>query len=139
MQFLGAIAMMEGRSGAGAFDRAALLAKASGRALQAVTAASMGLGLLFGIGFSLLSLALPRGLPPWAVASIQSLVITPTLLFLGPFLSVVSALTYLRALKAAGESPDDVLRRFEQEILPPSHWKLASRERILTQIDATRG
>lgn len=139
MQFLGAIAMMEGRSGASALDRAALLARASGRALQAVTVGSLGLGLIFGIILSLLSLALPRGLPPWASASIQSLAITPTFVFLGPFLSVVSALTYLRALKAAGESPDDVLRRFEQEILPPSHWKLASRERILTQIDATRG
>ena len=42
-------------------------------------------------------------------------------------------------LKAAGESPDDVLLHFEREILPPSHWKLATRERILTQIDATRG
>ena len=58
---------------------------------------------------------------------------------LAPFLSVVRALTYLRALKALGESPNDVLRQFEREILPPSHWKLATRERILTQIDATRG
>ncbi len=139
MQFLGAIAMMEGRSGQSALDRAALLAKASGRALQAVTVGSLGFGLVVGIVLGLLSLALPRGLPPWASASIQSLAITPTFVFLAPFLSVVSALTYLRALKAAGESPDDVLRRFEQEILPPSHWKLASRERILTQIDATRG
>ena len=139
MQFLGAIAMMEGRSGSRALDRAALLAKASGRALQAVTVGSLGIGLVFGILLGLLSMALPRGLPSWAIASIQSLVITPTFVFLGPFISVVSALTYLRALKAAGESPDDVLRRFEREILPPSHWKLASRERILTQIDATRG
>ena len=139
MQFLGAIAMMEGRSGPRALERAALLAKASGRALEAATLGSVGLGLVFGIILGLLSLALPRGLPPWASASIQSLAITPMFVFLGPFLSVVSALTYLRALKAAGESPDDVLRRFEQEILPPSHWKLASRERILTQIDATRG
>ena len=60
------------------------------------------------------------------------------MMFFAPFVSVVSSLTYLRALKASGESPDDVLHQFEREILPPSHWKLATRERILTQIDASR-
>lgn len=139
MQFLGSLAIMEGRAGAAAFERSSLLARASGRALQAVTVATFGIGALFGMGFALFALTLPGGLPEWATASIQAVALSLTLVVLGPFLSVVSALTYLRALKAAGESPDDVLRRFEREILPASHWTLASRERILTQIEATRG
>lgn len=138
-QFLGAVAVMEGRSGKAALERSAELAGASGRALKAVMVATMGLGFLAGAGFGMLSIALPRGLPTWAFAAIQVNVITLGMTTLAPFLSIVSALTYLRALKANGESPDDVLRAFEREILPPSHWKLATRERILTQIDSTRG
>jgi len=104
-----------------------------------VRVATMSIGGGFGMLLGMLTAAMPRGLPEWAPGAIQGPITAIGMVLLAPFLAVVSALTYLRALKAAGESPDDVLRRFEQEILPPSHWKLATRERILTQIDATRG
>ncbi len=139
-QFLGAVAMIEGRSGREALERCALLARASGRALKPITVVTMmvafAVGMGAGLGGALLS---GSGLPGWASAAVQSPFIALAMATLAPFLSVVSALTYLRALKAAGESPDDMLRKFEQEILPASHWKLAAHERILTQIDATRG
>lgn len=138
-QFLGSVAMVEGRTSRAALDRAATLARASGRALHAVTLVSMIIGLVFGFILSIAGLALPRGLPDWGNGPLQAVFICVAMVFLAPFLSVVSALTYLRAIKAAGESPDDVLRSFERQILPASHWKLATRDRILTQIDATRG
>lgn len=138
LQFLGAVAMMEGRAGSTAVARSRMLAKASGRALRAVTAASFALGGAVGGGLSFVTLFLPRGMPEWTRGPVINPVVMSTLVVLAPFLAVVSALTYLRALKAAGESPDDVLRAFEREILPESHWTRAARERILTQIDATR-
>ena len=139
-QFLGAVAMIEGRSGREALERGALLARASGRALRPIRVVTMVIGFALGVGAGLASaLVSGSGLPRWASAAVQSPFIALAMAVLAPFLSVVSALTYLRALKAAGESPDDVLRTFERDILPASHWKLATRERILTQIDATRG
>lgn len=137
-QFLGSIAMMEGKFGRLALQRSQRLSKASGRALQAIFLASVGLGGMFGLFLGLLSVAIPRGLPDWAASAILAPLMAIGMVLLAPFLSVVSSLTYLRALKAAGESPDEVLLQFEREILPASHWKLATRERILTQIDATR-
>ncbi|MEO8360696.1 MAG: serine/threonine-protein kinase [Vicinamibacteria bacterium] len=137
-QFLGAIAMMEGKFGRPALQRSQQLSKASGRALQAIFLVSIGLGGMFGLSLGFLSAAIPRGLPEWAPGAILAPLMVIGMVFLAPGLSVVSALTYLRALKAAGESPDEVLLQFELEILPASHWKLATRERILTQIDATR-
>ena len=138
-QFLGPVAMMEGRLGKPALERSTKLAKASDRALRAVKVATFAIAGLVGLTLGMLTFAIPRGLPDWAPGAIQGPIIAMAMVVLAPFLSVVRALTYLRALKALGESPNDVLRQFEREILPPSHWKLATRERILTQIDATRG
>jgi hypothetical protein len=139
LQFLGSVAMIEGLHGREAMRRSALLARASGRALQAVMIASFAIGAVFGLSLAAVVTMIPRDLPAWAFGTIAANLLTLCMIFLAPVLSVVSALAYLRALKAAGESPNDVLRRFEREVLPPSHWSRAARERILTQIDATRG
>lgn len=57
---------------------------------------------------------------------------------LGPFLAVVSALTYLRARRALGEPLDKALVDFERAVLPESHWRLAERERVATLIASQR-
>ena len=57
---------------------------------------------------------------------------------LAPLLAVISALTYLRARRALGEPLDRAFEEFERAVLPESHWRLAERERVATQIASRR-
>ena len=56
----------------------------------------------------------------------------------GSFLSLVGALTYMRARRASGEPLDQALADFERSVLPPSHWQVAQRDQVRRQIELTR-
>jgi serine/threonine protein kinase len=137
IQFLGAVAVVEGLPAKEALARAAQLAKGAG-VQPAVRLLSVGVGAGVGLcgggGFGLLV----RRMPPQVALGTLALLFALAFVLIGPFVAVVSALNYLRARRALGEPLDKALAEFERAVLPESHWKLAERERVATLIASRR-
>jgi serine/threonine protein kinase len=137
-QFIAAVAVVEGLTPRETLRRASVLAASSSGSLRAarlsVFAAAGSLGLAVAVGFGLLAHRMP------AEVALGVIGIPATLAFvaLGPLLAVIAALTYLRARRALGEPLDKAFEEFERAVLPESHWRLAERERVATQIASRR-
>jgi serine/threonine protein kinase len=135
-QFLGAVAVVEGLPAKDAIARSVRLAKAcSQRPVRVmIIGIALGAGISGGLGFG----ALARRLPPEVALGALSPLFALAFVLVGPFMSVVNALMYLRARRALGEPLDKALEEFERAVLPESHWKLAERERVATLIASRR-
>ena len=136
-QFLGAVAVVEGLSGKQVMHRCSALAK-SGVDLRPLKVLLIGLGMTLGVFGSLGFAVLARRLPPEVVLGILGIFFALAFVLFGPFVSVISALGYLRARRALGEPLDKALADFERAVLPESHWKLGERERVATLIASGR-
>lgn len=138
LQLIAPVAVVEGLTPRETLRRAQLLAASSQASLRAarlaVFAAAGALGFGVAAGFILLAHRMP------AVVAVGVMGIPGTLAFvlLVPLLAVISALTYLRARRALGEPLDRAFEEFERAVLPESHWRLAERERVATQIASRR-
>jgi hypothetical protein len=137
LQYLGAVAVVEGLPAKQALARSVELSKGAGtqRAPRLfVIAIAMSGGVLGGAGFALLA----RRLPPEVALGMLSIFFALAFVLIGPFFAVINALAYLRARRSAGEPLDRALADFERAVLPESHWKLAERERVATLIASRR-
>jgi serine/threonine protein kinase len=135
-QFLGSVAVVEGLSAKDAIERAVQLAKACSQ--RPVRVMIVGIALFAGVSGGLSFALLARRLPPEVALGALSPLFALAFVLIGPFVSVVNALMYLRARRALGEPLDKALLEFERAVLPESHWKLAERERVATLIASQR-
>jgi len=137
-QFLGAVMLVEGLKGRRALERAAELHDKAGNALQpfqvVVVVASAVFGGAIGAAAGLSQRYMGRGIGLGWIAPLMAILFVVA----ASFLSLVGALTYLRARRAAGEPLDRAFEDFERSVLPPSHWQLAQRDRVRRQIELTR-
>jgi hypothetical protein len=137
LQFLGAVAVVEGLPPKETAARSAQLAIGAGarRAARFVTVAiAFGGGVFGAMSFGVLARRMP---PEVALGALAPLFALAFVLF-GPFFAVLNALNYLLARRAIGEPLDKALADFERAVLPESHWKLAERERVATLIASRR-
>lgn len=137
LQFLGAVAVVEGLPAKEALARSARLATGAGSqpAVRLMTAGvGVAGGFCGGVGFAVLA----RRMPPEVALGTLALLFALAFVLIGPFFAVVNALNYLRARRALGEPLDKALADFERAVLPESHWKLAERERVATLIASRR-
>jgi len=137
-QLIAPVAVVEGLSPRETLRRARMLAASSSASLRAarfsVFAAAGFLALAVALGFGLLA----RRLPVAVALGVLGIPAALAFVALAPLLAVVSALTYLRARRALGEPLDKAFEEFERAVLPESHWRLAERERVATQIASRR-
>jgi hypothetical protein len=137
-QFIAAVAVVEGLTPRETLRRASLLASSSPGSLRAlrlsVFAAAGTLGIVVALCFALLA----RRMPAEAALGVLGIPAALAFVLLAPLLAVISALTYLRSRRALGEPLDKAFEQFERAVLPASHWQLAERERIATQIASRR-
>jgi len=105
-QFLGAVMLVEGLTGRGALRRSAELYDKAGNALQpfqvAIAVVAGGFGAVIGAGAGLIERSMGPGIGLGWVAPFMAIL----LVVAASFLSLVGALTYLRARRAAGEPLD---------------------------------
>ena len=131
--------MVEGLEGRVALERSTMLYDRAKDTLRAAHYAILIPGFLAGV---VVGLFFTPSLQDSTRLAVTLAILAPILTFLAiiynPFFSIVSALTYLRARRASGESLKAVLERFEGEVLPESHWQLRVRSRIRSQIEASR-
>ncbi len=137
LQLFGAVAVVEGLSGKQAVLRCSELAMSGGH-LRPLRALLVGLGLTLGSFGSLGFVILARRLPAEVALGTLGILFALAFVLLGPFVSVMAALTYLRSRRALGEPLDKALADFERAVLPESHWKLGERERVATLIASRR-
>jgi len=137
-QLIAPVAVVEGLTPRETLRRARMLAASSSASLRAarlsVFAAAGSLALAVALGFALLA----RRLPIAVALGVLGIPAALAFVALAPLLAVVSALTYLRARRALGEPLDKAFEEFERAVLPESHWRLAERERVATQIASRR-
>ncbi len=137
-QFIAPVAVVEGLTPRETLRRASQLATSSPGSVRvarrSVFAVAGALGIGGAVGFGLLAHRMP------AEAALGVLGMPAALVFVlvAPLLAVISALTYLRARRALGEPLDRAFEEFERAVLPASHWQLAERERVATQIASRR-
>jgi serine/threonine protein kinase len=137
-QFIAAVAVVEGLTPRETLRRASLLAASSPGSLRAarlsVVAVGGSLGLAVALGFGLLA----HRMPVAVALGVMGILAALAFVALAPLLAVIAALTYLRARRALGEPLDKAFEEFERAVLPESHWRLAERERVATQIASRR-
>jgi hypothetical protein len=138
LQLIASVAVVEGLPPRQTIARATQLVASCPGPLRAarvaviLAAASVCLG-----GVTALVL-LSRHLPGVVALGVIGIPASLAFVLLAPLLAVISALTYLRARRALGEPLDKAFQEFERAVLPESHWRLAERERIATQIASRR-
>jgi len=137
-QFLGPVMLVEGFTGRQALRRSEELQARAGQALQPVQIATMISAGLFGGFLGAASGASRDYMSPVAFAGAVGPLTAVCFTLGGAFLSLVGALTYIRARRAMGEPLDRVLADFERSVLPADHWQLAQRDQIRRQISLSR-
>ncbi len=137
-QFLGPVMLVEGLTGPPARVRSSFLFDQAGRALQPLQILIMIASGVLGALASLASNLSERFLAPLAFGGMIAPMVAAALAVSASFLSLVGALTYLRARRAAGEPLDRVLADFERSVLPKDSWQLTQRDQVRKQISLTR-
>ena len=137
LQLFGAVAVVEGLAGKQAIKRCSEL-NAGGAHIGPLRALLVGLGVTIGVVGSLGFVILSRWFPKEVAIGSLGILFALSFVVFAPFVSVISALTYLRARRALGEPLDRALADFERAVLPESHWRLGARGRVATLIESRR-